>query len=38
MISGKEEARLILLAVRNSIALGVDKALIFDIGAAARKL
>jgi len=32
MISGKEEARLILLAVRNSIALGVDKALIFDIG------
>ncbi|WP_052055696.1 Ppx/GppA phosphatase family protein [Myxosarcina sp. GI1] len=32
IISGKEEARLIFLAVRNSIALEDDKALILDIG------
>lgn len=32
IISGKEEARLIFLAVRNSIALEEDKALIIDIG------
>ncbi|MBE9042398.1 Ppx/GppA family phosphatase [Oscillatoriales cyanobacterium LEGE 11467] len=31
-ISGKEEARLIFLAVRNSIALEDDKALVLDIG------
>ena len=32
IISGKEEARLIFLAVRNSIALKKDKALVLDIG------
>ena len=32
IISGKEEARLIFLAVRNSIALKEDKALVLDIG------
>ena len=32
IISGKEEARLIFLAVRNSIALKDDKALVLDIG------
>lgn len=32
IISGKEEARLIWLAVRNSIALEQEKALILDIG------
>lgn len=32
IISGKEEARLIFLAVRNSIALEEDKALVLDIG------
>lgn len=32
IISGKEEARLIFLAVRNSIALERDKALVIDIG------
>ena len=32
IISGQEEARLIFLAVRNSIALEEDKALVFDIG------
>jgi len=32
IISGKEEARLILLAVRNSIALEDQTALVFDIG------
>lgn len=32
IISGKEEARLIFLAVRNSIALENDDALVFDIG------
>ena len=32
MISGREEARLIFLAVRNSIALEDDSALVFDIG------
>ncbi|MGB5974204.1 MAG: Ppx/GppA phosphatase family protein [Nodosilinea sp.] len=32
IISGKEEARLILLAVRNSIALKDETALVFDIG------
>ena len=32
IISGKEEARLIFLAVRNSIALEEDKALVIDIG------
>lgn len=32
IISGKEEARLIFLAVRNSIALEGDKALVLDIG------
>ena len=32
IISGKEEARLIWLAVRNSIALERDKALVLDIG------
>ncbi|MGD1855086.1 MAG: Ppx/GppA phosphatase family protein [Leptolyngbyaceae cyanobacterium] len=32
IISGKEEARLILLAVRNSIALEDATALVFDIG------
>lgn len=32
IISGKEEARLIFLAVRNSIALENDNALVFDIG------
>ena len=32
IISGKEEARLIFLAVRNSIALEDDKALVLDIG------
>ncbi|NEQ31671.1 MAG: Ppx/GppA family phosphatase [Leptolyngbya sp. SIO4C5] len=32
IISGKEEARLIFLAVRNSIALENDTALVFDIG------
>ncbi len=32
IISGKEEARLIFLAVRNSIALGDDRALVLDIG------
>ncbi|WP_019506638.1 Ppx/GppA phosphatase family protein [Pleurocapsa sp. PCC 7319] len=32
MISGQEEARLIFLAVRNSIALESDKALVLDIG------
>ncbi|VEP12810.1 Phosphatase [Hyella patelloides LEGE 07179] len=32
IISGQEEARLILLAVRNSIALEEDKALVLDIG------
>ncbi len=32
IISGKEEARLIFLAVRNSIALDEDKALVIDIG------
>ena len=32
IISGQEEARLIFLAVRNSIALEEDKALVLDIG------
>ena len=32
IISGKEEARSIFLAVRNSIALEGDKALVLDIG------
>lgn len=32
IISGKEEARLIFLAVRNSIALENDDVLVFDIG------
>ena len=32
IISGQEEARLIFLAVRNSIALKKEKALVFDIG------
>ena len=32
MISGKEEARLIFLAVRNAIALESDNALVLDIG------
>ena len=32
IISGKEEARLIFLAVRNSIALEQDRALVLDIG------
>ena len=32
MISGKEEARLIFLAVRNAIALADDNALVLDIG------
>lgn len=32
IISGKEEARLIFLAVRNSIALEQDKILVIDIG------
>ena len=32
IISGQEEARLIFLAVRNSIALESDKALVLDIG------
>lgn len=32
IISGQEEARLIFLAVRNSIALKEDKALVLDIG------
>ncbi|MEO1068176.1 MAG: Ppx/GppA phosphatase family protein [Cyanobacteria bacterium J06638_6] len=32
IISGREEARLILLAVRNSIALEDETALVFDIG------
>ncbi|MEM7768969.1 MAG: Ppx/GppA phosphatase family protein [Cyanobacteria bacterium P01_A01_bin.37] len=32
IISGKEEARLIFLAVRNAIALGDRTALVFDIG------
>lgn len=32
IISGKEEARLIFLAVRNAIALEDDTALVFDIG------
>lgn len=32
IISGKEEARLIFLAVRNSIALEADKALVIDLG------
>ena len=32
IISGKEEARLIFLAVRNSIALEQDKVLVIDIG------
>lgn len=32
MISGREEARLIFLAVRNAIALQDDNALVFDIG------
>ena len=32
IISGKEEARLIFLAVRNSIALEDDKTLVLDIG------
>lgn len=32
IISGKEEARLIFLAVRNSIALKDETALVFDIG------
>ncbi|MGF1458052.1 MAG: Ppx/GppA phosphatase family protein [Leptolyngbyaceae cyanobacterium] len=32
IISGKEEARLIFLAVRNSISLMDDTALVFDIG------
>ena len=32
IISGKEEARLIFLAVRNSIALEHDDVLVFDIG------
>lgn len=32
VISGKEEARLIFLAVRNAIALGDENALVLDIG------
>ena len=32
IISGKEEARLIFLAVRNSIALAEERALVLDIG------
>ncbi len=32
MISGKEEARLIFLAVRNAIAIADESALVFDIG------
>ncbi len=32
MISGKEEARLIFLAVRNAIAIADENALVFDIG------
>ena len=32
IISGKEEARLIFLAVRNSIAIQEDRALVLDIG------
>lgn len=32
IISGKEEARMIFLAVRNSIAFETDTALVFDIG------
>ncbi|HEY9769115.1 MAG TPA: hypothetical protein V6C71_11575 [Coleofasciculaceae cyanobacterium] len=38
IISGKEEARLILLAVRNSIALEEDRALIIDIGGGSTEM
>ena len=38
IISGKEEARLIFLAVRNSIAIKEDKALVIDIGGGSTEI